>query len=370
MTYSKPRIFLLSGLLAAALQASSVAAQEKNLTLFVGASAVKTVEDLMPGLNKSLKPEIVTNMDGNRVISSFCGIPHGDQKVLILSRKMSRSEMQKCEKDQGGFIGLQIASFILGLASNSPSLAFDASPKIIYLGLADEVPRSAVSKSNLSLSTRLKLLEETSDSFIHNPFRTWRDIDASLPDVEINFILPEAGTARLILDGRIMEAGCRGFKEVGKIFTAEMRIRTCTKLRKDGPITITKGVAFLDAKKVLLAAKKPTLALVPHLDLRSGGLTVLSMKGKSPLAADFDAVNFTIRRDTSIYVFEQAVFGKGPSQEASATAAYLTYFLSDRVIGPGGALVEAGFYALDQKERQDIQAIIPKMRGLGNMGVN
>ena len=363
--------FLLSGLFAAALQASPAVAQEKTLAVFTGPSLAKTVEALATEFNgkKVAEAEVVSN-ETQRVIKAFCEGQTEEQKVLIISRKLSLSEMQRCEKDGASLMGIQLVRYILGLASNSPSLAFDANPKTIYLGIVDEVPRSAIAGSNLPARKRLELLNATSDSFITNPFRTWRDIDASLPDIEINFVAPDGGSPKVILDARLLEAGCRGFAEIKKIFVPENRIRTCTLYRQDGHVTFTEGATFLEATKDLLAAKKPTIGFVRHADLRLGGVTPLTLKGVDPLDPNFNPKTFATRQGTSVYFFVQTVYGKGPSKEASPSASFLTALLSEPVIGPEGAFVKAGFYAQNQKERQDVRAVLRSVRGLGAMGVN
>ncbi len=377
MAYFKLGFSLLSGLLAAALQASSVAAQEKNVRFFSGASTLGTVERLVTGFDKSIKAEILSDLDGNRIIYEFCSAPNYEQKILIIARRMSHSEMKKCEhaaNDGAGLVGFQFASLILGLGSNSSSLVFDATPKMLYLAIADYVPRSAVDKSNLPITKRINLLSDNLDNYIHNPFRTWRDIDASLPDIEIHFILPEAGSSRILFDSQILEVGCRNFKEVKEIFSAELRRKICTNFRREGVVTITKGAAFgaanQNAKNNLLGVSQPAIGLLFPEHLHGEGITPLTINGMSPVTPNFDHFNFQLRRDVSVYFFEQGVFGKGPSQEASPTALALKYLMSEQVIGPEGQFVKDGFLIIDPKERQKFRHIIHTSRGSSNIGVD
>jgi len=371
VSFLKSRGYLLSGLLAAALQASSAIAQEKKLDVFVGPSVLSSAEAIASTFKATIaaKVEVVSN-ETPRIIKAFCDAPTEEQKVLIISRKLTRSEMERCEKDEAQLVGVQLVQYLLALSSNSPSLAFNASAKTIYLGLAQDVPRSAIYESNLPARKRTELLTATSDDFLANPFGKWRDIDASLPDVEINFLLPDSGTPKFILNAQLLENGCRDFKEVKKIFVAEDRIRTCTLYRHDGKVAFTDGSLFLDATKDLLAAKTPTIGFVRHADLKRGEVTPLSLNGVNPLELNFNLKDFSTRQSLSAYFFSPAVYGKGPSSEATPTASFVTSLLSDQVIGPEGTFVKAGFYPQNEKERQDVRAFLRSVRGLDNMGVN
>ena len=250
--------------------------------------------------------------------------------------------MKKCEhtaNDGAGLVGFQFASLILGLGSNSSSLVFDATPKTLYLASADYVPRSAVDKSNLPITTRINLLSDNFDNFVHNPFRTWRDIDASLPDIKIHFVLPEAGSARIMFDSQILEVGCRHFKEVKEIFSAQLRNKICTNFRREGVVTITKGAAFgaanQNAKNNLLGVSQPALGLLLPEHLHGEGITPITINGMSPV-----------------------------------TASALTYLMSERVIGPEGEFVKDGFLIINPKERQKFRHIIHTSRGSSNIGVD
>ncbi len=367
----KRRGFLLSGFLIAALHAgAAMAADENRVTVYPGPTVVKTMQMVASDFNKKNVPQVdVLTPDPARLIKSFCEAPEDAQKLLILSRKLTWAEMNNCEKS-GELMGLFLARFILAPVSNTSAVSFNITRKNIYLGIADQVPRSAVAESNLPARQRFELLSATSDSFLVNPFRTWNEIEADLPDVEINFIAPDGGTPKLILDSKVLEAGCRGFKEVKTIFAAEDRTRVCTLYRPDGRVTLTDGWRFEDATKDLLASTKPTIAFVRLDSLNSEGITPLRWRGVTALDADFKPEEFAMRQETSVYFFSGAVRGNESESKITPTAAFLTELFSESVVGPFGAFKKNGFYVLSIKDRMDARAILRRVRGLGESGVN
>ncbi|NDA45796.1 MAG: hypothetical protein EBY21_00665 [Alphaproteobacteria bacterium] len=355
--------------MATALQVSCLAAEEDGLTVFIGPSLLKTYQSVAPQFETLSKAEVNSD-ETPRTIKAFCEAPREDQKLLIISRKLSLNEMRNCEKEEARMVGLQLSQYLIAPASNSSSLAFDLDAKTFYLAIAEEVPRSAIAASNLPSRKRSELLNSTADALIHNPFVTWRDIDASLPNIEINLLVPDGGTAKIIVDKRLLEAGCRGFNEIKRIFVAEARIRTCTQYRADDHVVFTDGALFLDSRMDLLLAKKPTIGFIRYPELLGGGVTPLKLNGTTPLDLKFNAKKYPASESISIYFFTQAVFGKGPSQEATPTGSSLAELLSEEMIGPEGAFQKGGFFPLNQKERNDLRAILRTVRGLGAVGVN
>ncbi len=368
MVYLKPVKYLLGGLLAAALQVSCAAAEEDGMTVFIGPSLLKIYQNIAPQFEALSKAEVISD-ETPRTIKAFCEAPPEDQKLLIISRKLSINEMRNCEKEEAKMMGLQLSQYLIAPASNSPTLEFNLDSKTIYLAITEVVPRSAISASNLPSKKRNELLSSTSDGFIHNPFVKWRDIDAGLPDVEINLLVPDGGTAKVIVDKQLLEAGCRGFTEIKRIFVAADRIRTCTLYREDGHVSFTDGSLFLDSRMDLRLATKPTIGFIRYPELLGGGVTPLTLNGTTPLDLKFNSKKFAANESISIYFFTQTVYGKGPSQEATLTELSLSDLVSEEMIGPEGAFQKAGFYPLNQKDRNDLRGIVRKVLGLGNMGM-
>ena len=369
MVYLKRTKYLFGGLLAVALQVSCAAAEEDGLTVFIGPSLLKTYQNIAPQFEALSKAEVIS-YETPRTIKAFCEAPPEDQKLLIISRKLSMNEMRNCEKDEAKMMGLALSQYLIAPASNSPTLEFNLDSKLIYLAITEVVPRSAVSASNLPSKMRNELLSSTSDAFIHNPFVKWRDIDAGLPDVEINFLLPDGGTAKVIVEKKLLEAGCRDFNEIKRIFVAADRISTCTLLREDGHVSFTDGTLFLDSRMDLRLATKPTIGFVRYPELLGGGVTPLTLNGTTPLDLKFNSKKFAANESVSIYFFTQTVYGKGPSQEATLTELSLSDLTSEEMIGPEGAFQKAGFYPLNQNNRNDLRVLIRKVRGLDTIGKN
>ena len=361
--------YILGIFLAASLQVNSSHAEEDRMTILVGPSLYKTIQNVSSQFESFADAEI-TSDETPRIIKSFCASASEEQKLLIISRKLSLNEMRKCEKEEAKMIGLNLNKYLIAPASNSPSLTPDLDPKTIYLAIAENVPRSAISDSNLSSRKRGDLLASTSDDFIHNPFMKWRDIDASLPDVEINLLIPDGGTAKTIFDAKILEAGCRGFKEVKLIFSAVTRIRTCTQYRTDDHVSFTEGALFQDSRMDLLLSKKPTVGFVRYPELLGGGVLPLRLNGATPNDLKFNSKTFPAAESISIYFFAETIAKNNSEQNTSLTASILKELVSEEMIGPEGAFSKAGFYPLTQTERSDLRSVLRNLRDVGKIGVN
>ena len=71
-----------------------------------------------------------------------------------------------------------------------------------------------------------------------NAARTWRDLDAGLPQGDIDILLPGPGqAARDLVERTVLQPGCLAFAPAKEIAAAAERARVCTGVRADNGVT-------------------------------------------------------------------------------------------------------------------------------------
>ncbi|KAG1661956.1 Phosphate-binding protein PstS [Nymphon striatum] len=249
---------------------------------------------------KTPKIESTGSGGGLKLFCSGNGIDTPD--ITNSSRRIKKSE---------GFDGIAIANAKKGTT-------FKLSLKDIFLALAKEVPG------------------EKEGELIENPYKTWKEVNADLPDTKIEVLALEGGCKKIDWIKALKKTDKNQYKSV------------CHTVREDG--------AYIEA------GENDNL-IVQKLDKNANALGVF---GFSFLDQNSDKVKGAFIDDVEIS-FENIADGSYPVSrplyfyvkgdhvgKVPGIAEYLAEFTSDEAWGEDGYLTEKGLIPLSEEKREEI----------------
>ena len=208
--------FALAGVFAA----SSAHAQTRDQIRVVGSSTVFPFSQAAAEefAKKSAKRAPVVESTGTgggmKIFCGGIGPQHAD--VTGASRAMTESEYKDCIKNGVTDITeVQIGFDGIAFAASKDSADLSLSKKQLFQALASEV--------------------EVDGKIVANPYKTWNQIDKSLPSTPITVFgpPPTSGTRDAWVE-LVMEAGCKEFPAI-KALEKKRHDEVCKRMRQDGP---------------------------------------------------------------------------------------------------------------------------------------
>jgi phosphate transport system substrate-binding protein len=188
----------------AALALSATVAQARDNIEIVGSSTVypfsTTVAEQFSKKTGSPAPKVESTGSGGgfKLFCAGAGVDSPD--ITNASRRMKPSELETCAKNgadkvtevQIGFDGIAIAN-----AKSAPE--YDLTKQELFMALAKKVPND---KGEL----------------VANPYKTWKEVNAKLPDAKIEVLgpPPTSGTRDAFAE-MVMEGGCKGLAPLDAI---------------------------------------------------------------------------------------------------------------------------------------------------------
>ncbi|MEO5807385.1 substrate-binding domain-containing protein [Devosia sp.] len=250
-------------------------------------------------------------------LKQFCeGDGENTIDIANASRPIKDSEKEVCTtngvKDireiQFGFDGIVFAS-----AATGPDFAL--TPVEVYKALAAQIM--------------------VDGKLVDNPNKTWKDVDASLPDQPIALAIPASnhGT-REVFQQKVVDAGA---KEAGlpEGLTDEQKLAATTTFRQDGVTEISGDYTETLAR---LKSDPNTVGVfgLSFYDENKDSLKVATVNGVVPSNESVAKGEYPVSRPLFFYV-KGSHIGLVPGIEE-----YVQFFMSDAMIGEGGTLEAAG----------------------------
>ncbi len=324
-------LFLISGLSAPALASS------RDYISIVGSSTVypfaTVVAEKFGKATRFKTPKIESTGSGGGM-KLFCagiGVQHPD--ISNASRRIKKSEFKKCQ-DNGvkDIVEVKIGYDGIVLANSKKSPVMRISRKEIFLALAKDVPDpSGVER------------------VIPNPYKTWKEINPSLPDVKIEVLgpPPTSGTRDAFVE-LAMEGGAKKFpwiKALKKKNKKEYK-KICHTVREDGAYIEAGENDNLIIQKLEANPKAFGVFGFSFLDQNIDKIQGSFIDGGQPT---FDAIadgDYAVSRPLYFYVKKDHV-GVIPGMNE-----YLEEFTSEKAWGPDGYLSDKGLIPMPDEERK------------------
>jgi phosphate transport system substrate-binding protein len=329
------RIGLLSVLLLA-LAGSVLAGGKRDYLIIVGSTTVypfssQVVERFVDQGYK--RPQVQPTGSGGGFMLFCNGTTLLDPDITYSSRRMRQTEFDRCRENgveqivevKLGYDGIV---FVVAGQGELPGVT----PRDIYLGLAGRVPDPS-----------------GREVFIANPYTSWRQVNAELPDRPIRVYGPAAGSGTRHVFARLaMEGGCRTFDWVRalKREDAYEYKKACRSLREDGAYQVIAEDDDKALQQLEEASGSVAILSFSVLEKNRARLRVVPVEGALP---DFDTIaegNYPVARPLYLYAKVAQVDVVPGMRE------FLAEFTREKAWGSEGYLTSAGLVPMTAEERR------------------
>mgnify|MGYP003856300215 FL=1 len=342
------KITLLASLsiLMAATQFASASRSNINI---VGSSTVypfSTVVAERFGRSTDFKTPKVESTGSGGGMKLFCqgvGIQHPD--ITNASRRMKKSEFELCKKNGvNGIVEVLIGYDGIVIANSRKAAQMNITRKDLFLALAAQVPNP-----------------NGTETLVPNPYRTWKDVNASLPSIKIEVLgpPPTSGTRDAFAE-LALEGGCKKFAWIKAMKRQDKKAykSLCHTVREDGPYIETGENDNLIVQK--LNANKNALGIFgfSFLDQNIDKVQASIVDGKEPTFETIADGSYPVSRPLYFYV-KKAHVGVVPG-----IAEYLAEFTREATWGDEGYLTEKGMIPLNDAKRAEIASDVKSLQNL------
>ncbi len=328
--------------------ASAFAQAGRDYVYVVGSSTVypfSTVVAERFGRSSEFKTPKIESTGSGGGLKLFCdgvGVDYPD--VANSSRAIKRSEVETCASNgvteiievRIGYDGIVVANAVGGDT-------YELSREDIFLALAKEVPG------------------EAEGELIENPYMTWKDVNAKLPDVKIEVLgpPPTSGTRDAFVE-LAMEGGCKATPWIAALKKSDKNQykSVCHTIREDGVFVEAGENDNLIVQK--LQANPDALGIFgfSFLDQNMEKVKGSLIDGVEPT---FDAIadgSYPISRPLYFYAKKAHV------DVIPGLRGFLREFTSERAWGEEGYLSDRGLIPMPDEERNAVATAVRELTPL------
>ena len=344
--FKKP---LLTVVAASAIAVATVGvAQARDQIRVVGSSTVFPFTTAVAeefGKTTSFKTPIIESTGTGGGMKLFCagvGVEHPD--LTNASRRIKASEVEMCEKN--GVVGItemKVGFDGIVLANDKSAPTYKLTLRDVYLALAKDVPAPGT--------------EGGAGNMIPNPNKTWKDVNSSLPAVEIEVLgpPPTSGTRDAFVE-LAMHKGCKSLpyfkaqkKALDKKAFKKLVKAECTPMRQDGPFIEAGENDNLIVQRLEADPKALGIFGYSFLYENQDKLKAAKVKGVEPSFETIASGEYGISRPLFFYI-KNAHRSVIPGMND-----FIAEYTKDDTMGPDGYLKERGLVALGDDARKKIQ---------------
>ena len=308
-------------------------AEARDYISIVGSSTVypfaTVVAEQFGKTTKFKTPKIESTGSGGG-LKLFCagvGVEHPD--ITNASRRIKSSEFEKCnENGVKEIIEVKIGYDGIVLANSKKVNPLHLTRKDIFLALAKEIPNP-----------------KGGEKLVPNPYKTWKDINSSLPATKIKVLgpPPTSGTRDAFVE-LVMDAGCEEFELIENLEKNEKK-KACRTIREDGAFVEAGENDNLIVQKLDVNPDAVGIFGFSFLDQNTDKIQGSYVDGVQPT---FDAIadgEYLVSRPLFFYV-KKAHVGTIPGIKE-----YLNEFTSEKAWGEDGYLADKGMIPMPDDER-------------------
>jgi phosphate transport system substrate-binding protein len=327
---------------AAALACGMTAAYARDQVRIVGSSTVFPFSVAVAeqfGKQPNTKTPVVESTGTGGGFRLFCsGVGVQTPDIANASRRITQNEMADCTKNGVSVTEVKFGydGIVFAYANNGP--AINVTQEQLWRAVAKQVP--------------------VNGQMVANPFKKWKQIDASLPDVDIIVYGPAAnhGTRDAVVE-LVLDEGCKNVAEVKAISDAKARQAACRTVREDG--------GWVDVADAYNVTVDRTLKTPGSIGVIGFGFFE-NNKSRLKVMTTFDNIassKYPVARSMFFYVKREHV-GVVPGLKE-----FVSEFTSRKAAGEDGYLVDKGLIPLPKTELDKVNAdsaAMKKLEGLGS----
>lgn len=328
--------------LSAALAASAVslnAQASRDYISIVGSSTVypfaTVVAERFGKATKYRTPKIESTGSGGG-LKLFCeGVGEATPDITNASRAIKSSEIKRCAKNGvTDIVEVMIGYDGIVMANSTKAKKMKISRKDIFLALAKKVPNPNGSKT-----------------LVDNPYKTWKDVNASLPNYKIEVLgpPPTSGTRDAFAE-LAMEGGCKKFDFIKAMKKKDKKKykAVCHGVREDGAYVEAGENDNLIVQKLNANPKAFGIFGYSFLEQNQNKVQGSIIEGQKPTFEAISSGDYPVSRSLYFYV-KKAHIGVIPGIKE-----YLAEFVSKKALGEEGYLVEKGMIPMSSAEFKKI----------------
>ena len=347
---------LIGLLIIAALVATSFgtanAASGRDYISVVGSSTVypfATVVAEKFGKSTSFKTPKIESTGSGGGLKLFCagvGVEHPD--VTNASRRIKQSEFDRCvQNGVKEIIEIKIGYDGIVMANSKKAAPLKLTRKDVFLALAKEIPDPA-----------------GGEKLIPNPYKTWKDVNPSLPakSIEVLGPPPTSGTRDAFVE-LAMEGGAKKFAWIKAIKKKDKKAykAICHTIREDGAYVEAGENDNLIVQKLEANPNAVGIFGFSFLDQNMDRIQGSYVDGIQPTFDNIADGKYPVSRPLYFYV------KKAHAEVIPGIKEFLDEFTSDKAWGPEGYLSEKGMIPMPDAERAQFNDAAHSLKPLSSL---
>ena len=279
---------------------------------------------------KTPKVESTGSGGGLKLFCSGIGVQYPD--IANASRRIKKSEVKRCaENGVRELTEIKIGYDGIVIANSRKTDRMSVSRKDLFLALAKDVPSGI------------------GESLIQNPYRTWKDVNPSLPDIKIEVLgpPPTSGTRDAFAE-LALEGGCRKFGWIKAMKKKDKKKykAICQAVREDGAYIEAGENDVLIVRKLEANPDAFGVFGFSFLDQNADKIQGSIVDGVEPEFENIASGKYPVSRPLYFYV-KKAHAGMIPGIRE-----YIKEFTSEKAWGPEGYLIDKGLIPMPDEERE------------------
>jgi len=326
----------------------ATAAQARDQIRIVGSSTVypfaTSVAETFGKSTKFKTPVIESTGSGGGFKWVCAGVGEQHPDITNASRAVKKSEIERCAKNGiKDITEVKVGYDGIVLANSKKGAQLNVTRRQIFLAIAKDVPNAE-------------------GKLVPNPHKTWKDVDASLPNVKIEVLgpPPTSGTRDAFAE-LALEGGCKTFPEIKALKKKDKKRykAICHSVREDGGYIDAGENDNLIIQKLNANPDAFGVFGFSFLDQNSDVVQGSIIDGK---AVSFEAIadgSYPVSRPLFFYV-KNAHVGQVPGM-----LEYLAEFTNNKAWGDEGYLTDKGLIPMPVAERAKYKAAV---KALGSVG--
>lgn len=293
------------------------------------------------GGTKTPKIESTGTGGGFKLFCGGIGVDFPD--ITNASRAIKPSEMKSCA-DNGvkEIIEVKIGYDGIVVANAKAAKQLELTRQDLFLALAKEVPDP-----------------QNPEKLIANPYRTWKEVNGSLPGAAIEVLgpPPTSGTRDAFVE-LVMEEGCNAFEVIRNMKKSDEKAhaKVCKSVREDGVYVEAGENDNLIVQKLQSNPTALGIFGFSFLDQNSDKLQGSRIEGTVPVFEAIADGSYTVSRPIFFYVKKAHV------EMIPGMKGYLAEFTSEKAWGPEGYLADKGLIPMPDAERKQVAADVAALK--------
>lgn len=280
---------------------------------------------------KTPKIESTGSGGGFKLFCGGVGVKFPD--ISNASRAIKTSEMKKCfANGVDEIVEVKIGYDGIVLANSKSATPLQLTRRDLFLALAKQVPDP-----------------QTPKKLISNPYKTWKDVNSSLPDIAIEVLgpPPTSGTRDAFVE-LAMEKGAKTFAFIKAMKKTDKKTykRICHTVREDGAYIEAGENDNLIVQKLQANPKAVGIFGFSFLEQNNDVIQGSLIENVAPTFEAIASGDYPVSRPLYFYV-KKAHVNVIPGMKG-----YLTEFTSEKAWGKDGYLADKGMIPMPQKERK------------------